>query len=284
MKLQTTQSILWIAILLSINFPLRAGIDPPPAVGARAISLGRAYVGISGDLWSIFHNPAAISGMPHFSVGAYAERRFLLKELTYSSVAAVMPFEQNQAVGFTASSFGFDLYRESQMGLTYAIQLMDIISIGTQINYANIHIRDYGASSVLMVQLGIHTKINKQLSLGLGAYNVNQANLQTQGVEESIPTLLSAGLAYAPSKKVLILAELQKDVDHPVSYRGGLEYEITPSMQARMGVSTEPLTLNMGVGFSWKQFKLDLAASYTAQLGYSPHLSFTYQAGRKGND
>ena len=116
----------------------------------------------------------------------------------------------------------------------------------------------------------------------MSAYNVNRASLRTQGVDEPVATLVSAGLVYKPSDQVLILAEIQKDVDHALSYRGGLEYKITPSVVARAGVSTEPLTLNMGIGFRWKQFDLDLAASYTDLLGYTPHLSITYQVGRKG--
>ena len=53
-------------------------------------------------------------------MGAFAENRFLLKELTQSGFAAVLPIKKG-TFGLCYSSLGYKLYRESQLSLSYGI-------------------------------------------------------------------------------------------------------------------------------------------------------------------
>ncbi len=253
-----------------------AGVEPIPGAGARAISLGKAYVGVWGDFWSLFYNPAGIVGVNGIQAGAYIERRFGLKELTFGSAGLVMPFKESQAVGLDFSSFGFDAYRENKVGMSYAIQLFDVLSIGAKVNYASVNIASYGSTSAFFVDIGLNTVITEQLSLGVNVYNVNRSRLIGQSLEEDIPTVFTAGIAYRPSAKVMVVADVQKDIDHQVSFRGGIEYVIIPALKARIGVSNEPLSWNAGLGFVFENLNLDLAFGYTDRLGYTPHLSLAY--------
>lgn len=268
----------WLCIGgLLITQAFASGNEPGTAVGARSASLGQAYTSVRGDFWSLFHNPAGITGTEAFSLGAYVERRFLLTELTYGYAGAVLPFADNQAAGISVGSFGFSAYRSNHAALTYGITVLDKISIGARANYTSLNIQDYGGTSSFYVDVGVHTQVTKSVSVAFTVYNANRASLESQNGVEIIPTVLSAGLAYQPTEKVTILADVQKDIDHPLSFRGGIEYEIVPALHARVGMSTEPLTLTAGLGVNWKQFQLDLAFAYHEQLGYTPHFSLTYQ-------
>ena len=265
--------------LLLLPGPLFADIDPQPPTGARTLSLGGAYVGMRSDFWSLFHNPAGISGLGQIEAGAYLTRRFDLKELTYGSAGVVLPFREMHTAGLAFSSFGFDAYRETKVGLAYATTVLDIFSIGAQLNYASLSITDYGAAAAFYVDIGINTALSKELSLGFSAANVNRAKIVSETGEEDIPTLFTAGLAYQPSEKVLIVADVQKDVDHAVSFRGGIEYVIIPALKARIGMSNQPLTWNAGFGLALKNLDIDFAFGYHEQLRYSPHISLHYRFG-----
>jgi hypothetical protein len=272
--------LLWI---LLITFPqlILGGVDPAPASGARAISLGRAYVGIGGDFWNLYHNPAGIAGIGQMQGGAFFEQRFFLRELTYGGAGLVAPFADRQAVGLSLSSFGFSSYRESMAAVAYGIRFFDKVSFGTSLHYANIAITDYGNGSAFFANVGLQYQISKQLNLGVSAYNVNRARLQTSSGEDFIPTQLTAGIAYQPSEKVLIVVDVQKDIDHPISFRGGIEYALLPALKIRSGVSTEPLTYNIGFGLDWQGAQLDVAFGVHEQLGLSPFLSLSYPFGSK---
>lgn len=270
---------LYFLFVFSILFiwQSQAANDPPPAVGARAIALGHAYQGIRGDYWSLYHNPAGISGVSTISAGAYVVRRFNLKELTSGSAGLVIPFlEGGHTLGIDLTTFGFSAYRENRIGLTYATSLLDKVSIGVKLNYASLAIANYGSQSSLYVDIGVNSQISPQLSLGFTATNVNRAKLGQDPATEDLPSVVTAGLAYQPSDRVILVADVQKDVDHPLSIRGGIEYYLNDYVIARVGVRNEPVSWQAGFGLVKDDMQIDFAFGYTDRLGYSPHISVSY--------
>ncbi|MDW3647930.1 MAG: hypothetical protein R8P61_12760 [Bacteroidia bacterium] len=272
----------WVlfGVIFFFHFHVQAQIDQAPASGGRAVAMGKAYTGVGGDYWALFHNPAGIAGMDGAQAGVYLEQRFLLSELNFAQAGFATSFADNQAFGFSLSSFGFDAYQENSVGLVYGIEVLNRIRVGAGIKYGILNIQEQGNDGSLLVQVGIQTQVNSELSIGFSAYNVNRAQLDVQGVPEIIPSILRGGLAYSASDRVLLVFDLVKDVDHALSYRGGLEYEINEVLKARGGVGTEPLSFSLGLGIDWKEFQADFASSYTERLGYSPHLSISYRFGK----
>ena len=258
-----------------------ADTDPPLSIGARAASLGHAFTGVRGDFWSLFHNPASIASISSLQTGLTFERRFMLQELTYGAAGVVVPFSGQQAIGLQLSSFGFEAYRENEIGLSYGITFLERFSVGTGIRLANVNIKDYGSTFVIMAEAGINTLITDQLSLGFRVYNANRAQLVSETAREDIPTILSVGLCYRPTDRVMVVADVHKDLDHPVSYRGGVEYQISTPIIARVGVTTEPLSWNAGLGVNFNEFSFDTAFGFQENLGYTPHLSLTYRIGQR---
>ncbi len=259
------------------SWQIQAANDPPPSVGARAVALGHAYHAVRADFWSLYHNPAGIANIEGVTAGAYVVRRFNLKELTSGSAGLVLPFlEGDHSLGLDFTTFGFAAYRENRLGIAYATTLLEKVSLGVKFNYANVSIPNYGSESSLYLDVGVNTAISKQLSLGFSATNVNRAKLGHDPAAEELPSVVTAGLAYQPSAKVLVVADLQKDIDHPLSVRAGLEYFLNDVIIARMGVSTEPLSWHAGLGLLTNGLKIDFAFGYTERLGYSPHISLSY--------
>lgn len=272
---------LFVCVVLFLGQVEGQGLRYAMSTGARAAALGHAFTGVRGDFWALYHNPAGIAGTEAIQLGLHVERRFLLEELNYGSAGVVAPFAENQAIGLQVGSFGFDAYRENQLALSYGITLLDRISMGVRANYAGINISDQGATETYFVDVGINTAINDQLSLGFQAYNVNQAKLPTQAFEEPLPQVFSLGLAYEPSEKVLLVADVHKDLDFATSYRGGVEYQAADFFLFRLGISNEPLTWNAGFGLVFGGYTLDAAFGFHERLGYTPYLSMSYQFGRE---
>lgn len=274
--------LLTILLLICIGEgKILAGNDPT-LLGARGVALGRAYTAIRGDLWAMSYNPAGISMLSSAQVGIYTERRFGLKELMYGGAAFAMPLKGRHYIGAEVGSFGFSNYRESKIGVNYATYFMDILSIGTKINVANINIPDLGSSMSVWADIGLNVKVTKNINIGASAYNVTQAKLRTQNGNQNIPTVLTTGISYTPSDKVTIVADVQKDMTRPVSFRGGVEYNFYKGWHARVGAGTQPTLLTFGVGWQYKEmFNIDFSSSIHQTLGYTPYLSMTYRFGKK---
>jgi hypothetical protein len=278
----TRKSTLLILSCLLAALPLAATGGNEPGGGAAPAATAGAWTAVRGSLWSLWHNPAAITGTPGIQAGAYFSRQFLLSELSYGSAGAVIPFAGNQAAGLRVSSFGFDAYRESRASASYGITVIEMLSIGVTVNAASLSIRDYGSATTFYADAGVHLQLNQQVHLGFSALNVNRAQLNSStGFREDLPTILTAGVSYQPTGKVRILADAAKDVDHPLSFSSGIEYEILPALTARIGAGNGPVRLSGGLGLAWQQVRLDLAFQYTERLGYTPHLSLAWAGGSR---
>lgn len=264
-----------LLLLFFLPQMLLAGNENQPA-GARRVGLGSAYTAVQGDFWQLFMNPAGMAGLTAPQAGAYFERRFLLNEINYGTAGFAMPFQERHVAGIEFGGFGFASYSESRIGLAYATTILDRFSLGAKFNYTRTAIANYGSASALYIDLGLLAKVTNDLSLGFRVFNANQANLDRE-IGEQIPTTLDLGLAYHASDRVLILFDMQKQVNYPVSFRGGLEYGVLDFLRIRAGASTAPVTLSAGLGLDYKGFEFDFANTLHEYLGYTPSVSLSYR-------
>jgi hypothetical protein len=254
------------------------------AAGARRVGLGFAYTGVRGDLWTIFLNPAGIAGLQQMEAGAFVERRFILSQLNYGTLAFATPFKNDKHfAGFDVSAFGFGDYSEARLGLTYATTLFQRISLGAKVNYTRLSIQNYGAKSALSADVGLNCILSKHVSIGFSVFNASRSEL-IRDENEKIPTTLDAGLAYQVSDKVLIVADVQKQVNFPTSFRGGVEYAVSKHFKARIGASSAPVTASAGFGVVVKGLNIDFANTLHQYLGYTPSFSLSYRIGKKAEE
>ncbi len=253
----------------------------PPAYGARAVGLGNAFVGVKGEFWSLFHNPAGIGGIEHPEGGVFFEQRYLLSEINNGGLGFVYPFADRQAAGLQIYSVNVSTYSENRVGLSYGIEIFEKLSLGAQINYKSFQIEEFGSANAFFIDIGMNIQITPDLTLGFTGSNVNRVRLEAQTLREDLATRITAGMAYRPTDKVMFVADIQKEVDRNVSFRGGVEYFISDIIVARLGMSNEPLTLNGGFGLVYNRFRLDATLAFHERLGYTPHISLSYQMGKQ---
>lgn len=244
-------------------------------LGARESAMGGIGVA-STDFWSSANNQAALGFNKQWGTGFYYENRFLVKEISMNALSLVIPAGRGSFAA-NISYFGYSQYNEKKFGLAYGIGLSERFALGVQLDYLHTAIGEYyGEKGVFTFELGLMTKINKDLSLGVHVFNPAQVELSDYSMEE-IPALMKLGLQWTLDENFITEVEVHSDIHHQLVFRGGLEYRIIEELYVRMGVSNNPSIFSFGVGLQLKYFRLDFSSSMHQLLGYSPQLSLIYQ-------
>lgn len=259
--------------------PVIAQNGAPPLAGAKSAAMGGAGVALT-DIHAAFSNQAGLAFLPETSVLAAAERRFLLEDLQTFSLAAAYPAGRSGTFGVTLHYFGFEVYNEKRIGLIYARSLIeDRLAIGAQFLFLNTQIQEYGSKGNVTFELGLTSKVNSQVSIGVHVFSPARVELVNQ---EFLPTVFNIGVGYMPSEKVTFLLEAEKDIDYPIRARAGLEYFVVKQLAIRIGAATNPTLLSFGVGLQLESgLGIDLSTYYHQWLGFTPGFSLRYTIGRK---
>lgn len=267
-------------ILLSIiisPFALLASNGDGP-IGPRSASLGHASSCLY-DVWSIRNNQGSLGFVRQAEAGAFYENRFFVKELTQSGFAAALPIKKG-TFGLCYSSMGYKLYRESQLSLSYGMQLSEIISAGVSIDYLNTKIGDiYGQANAFTGAVGLTAKILPQITVSTHIYNPFRAKI-TNYNNEKVPTIYKFGAQYTFSKQVFLVAEAEKTSMQKINIKGGIEYKPSSLIYIRVGGSSYPTQAAFGVGVNYNGLKIDVSSMYHNVLGLSPQVGLSYAFGK----
>jgi hypothetical protein len=266
--MKLTLSIIIYLLIISNTFA-QSGIKI--VSGAKGAAMANAAVTFQ-DVFSITSNQAGIAFLEKPNVGLLAEQRFLSADIRQFGAVAAMPTKFG-SFGLLIQTFGFEVYQEQKIGLSYARKLSKKFAIGVQFDYFNTRISEYGSFSAVSFEVGLQAEILKNLWLGAAVSNPFRIEIAP---DEYLPTQFNFGLSYRFSDKIFLATEVQKDFEYPTSVKVGLDYHIIEPLSIRLGVGTEPVQNSFGVGIHLKQFTLDFAARYHQILGFTPTFSMTY--------
>ena len=258
--------------IFSLQFSFCQGWLP---MGSRSHALGNASVAID-DIWAYHHNPANLVSVKKLGLGLSYENRFLLKELQSQGFVVALPLKAG-VISFGLQSFGFKNFRTNRLGLGYSMKLADFLSCGVQLNYHQVRLTDaYGRKDALTAELGLRANITDNWKVAFSVFNLTRTKISEFG-EDRLTTLMRLGTQYTFSEKVMLVAELEKNIEFPVRFKTGIEYSPIRKLFLRGGFATQPIELSAGLGYRFKeQFQLDLGSAYHQILGWSPNFSFTY--------
>jgi len=227
------------------------------------------------DINAIFGNQAGLAYLQHASISANTERRFNIGELGSHTLGAAIP-TQAGTFGVMINYFGFDQYNEQTIGVAYARQLGDNLSLGAQFDYIGTRIKEFGNTSTYTFELGILAKISNQIELG--AHFFNPISVDRGIEEEPLKSVLSFGLSFRPSEKLIMMADVEAEIDFAPRYKIGIDYSFSKSFFFRVGAYTNPTSLSLGVGLKvGNNLQIDIASSYQTILGASPGIGIQYE-------
>ena len=252
-----------IKILFLLNAVAFAQFPP----GSRQAALGYTFTSIADDHWSVYYNPAGLSKIKNLSAGIYySPAPFGLSELANGSVVIAKKFNFG-GIGFSASTFGFELFRESKISLAYANNFFSDFSLGLKLTYNSLSIKNYGNDYSVGFDIGVLSKLSDNLQLGFSAKNINRP---TYGVnKEKLSQQFSGGISYKPFQNILIAAELEKEVRYPFNFKFGLEYLPVRFFAIRTGYNTEPSNYFAGIGVFYSNFNFNYSFISNNYLGFT---------------
>lgn len=267
----------WIVVYLMLIIPSAASTAQSTMDGvgsARAAALGRATTALPGDVGSQA-NPAAAAARALRSVHLFAHESFGLAELRRGAVNVVLPVFGGTLLG-GAGTFGYDAYRESYftVGGAYGwgFGTSRVAHFGLYGRYYHTSIASYGQAGAVGLTAGSHVQVLPSLSFGVLATNIN-APQWAEGI--GLPQSLAVGLAYEAAPGFMVVLDALKDIDFPLSVRGGVETRPLPPLVLRAGFTTAPTRFTAGLGVQLGALTADVAAENHQVLGWSPSVGFS---------
>jgi len=273
------RKIIILALLAGPFLRAQSGHIAPAA--ARGIAMGHTGLTLQQP-GALFSNPAGIATQEAWSAQLWADNRFLIAELQSYNLGFILPTNSG-SFGLTIHQFGFDAYTEQRIGLAFGRALTPSFQIGAQALYHRTNIPEFGSRGIFTFELGLQTQLLPTLRLGARAYNPLQQERTADG-EEVLPTVFALGLGYSTSSQLLLLAEVEKDIDFPARFKGGLDYAFSQRFSLQVGVRTEPAEVSFGLAFALTpKFRMELASSRHPRLGFSPAFGMLYQQAPPSN-
>lgn len=247
---------------------------PVSQIGGRALGASGSTITYI-DVWSQYHNQAALSNLKGIAVGIGFQNQFLIKELSTKTIAFAFPTKSG-VFGFNYYYFGYPKFNESKVGLAFARPIGKKISIGIQLNYNLTHIDgEYGNKGIATGEIGILAEPFKDLLIGAHLFNIWRSKRSSYS-DEYLPTIFKIGASYRINKKALLSAEFEKDLDLEPIIKSGLEVELIEKLYFRAGISSNPNLFSFGPGYSFGAFTIDIAFSKHPVLGFSQGISIVY--------
>ena len=259
-----------ITLLLFLNlFGFDALAQMP--MGADALSLGHTTTALQSNAWAMFGNPATMI-KDRKVLSFYSFRSYGIIALTDIAAQISVPTKLG-TTGLGLHRYGDDLFSETRIRLGYSSQ-WEGVNFGIVVNYNIISFGgNYGSASALGLDIGVQTPVTEKVSLGARASNVNQPGYNS---DEDLPREMAVGFSYKLEERTFLLFDVVKDVRFPVSYRGGVEVHMIDNLVGRIGITTEPNTYSIGLGYNSANWKVNLGFQRHDFLGISPGLDINF--------
>jgi hypothetical protein len=254
-------------------------------IGARAIGLNGAFTSLADNSLAVFYNPAGLGQLRYREMSVfYAPSQFGISDISTGAFTFVEPISQiGVNLGIGVKTYGFELYRETNIILSAGSSFRNKIFYGANFNFYHLNIQNYNSASTFGVDIGGMAYLTDFLKWGFVAKNVSGAKIGES--KEKLAQVYRTGLTYKPRDDINFIIEAEKDVKFPVSIRGGLEYFINDYVDMRVGVGSEPTTFSGGIGFVYNLFQVDYAIYNSQDIGIthqgSVSINFGGQAARK---
>ncbi|MFC3563501.1 PorV/PorQ family protein [Pedobacter jamesrossensis] len=243
-------------------------------LGPRLTAMGNNGAAVT-DIWTLQANPSGITASDKPTVALNYIKHLFSNEISTQGLVAVIPFKNN-FVGASFQRYGFTEYNESKIGFAYAKKFGDKLSIALNGNYHQLKITNYGSSTGFSIDVGALYHFDTEFTLGAFVSNPSKQKFSSTIVSAEIPTSFNVGASYLASDKVLIATTVSKTLNQSIDVRLGIDYKMFDLLSLRGGLSAKPFKQYASFGLNYKNFLMDMATTYDANLGYAPQIAVGY--------
>ena len=246
-------------------------------IGARAIGLNGAFTSQSDNSLAIFYNPSGLGQVKYREVSVfYCPSPFGISEISTAALTYAEPLKFG-TIGIGVKTYGFELYRETSISLSFGNDFRKKIFYGFNANFYNLKIQNYNSASSFGADVGAMAYITDFLKWGFFAKNFTGTKIGES--KEKLAQVYRTGFTAQPRNDLNFVLEVEKDVRYPLSFRGGMEYFINDYVNIRAGVGTEPTSFSGGIAINYNIFQLDYAIYNYRDLGITNQGSITVNFG-----
>jgi hypothetical protein len=228
--------------------------------------------------WTAFNNPAMLGYIDKPEFALQFENRYILSELSTKSIQFGLPSSLINT-GISFSHFGYSLYQEMLLGVSFSRNFSDRFSMGVQFNYYTAY---FSASDTyrgaFLPQIGLSVRLTPDFSLGFNTFNPFQTNIRTEFVTKRIPSMFSLGTEYFFSKDLVWRTQVDKEMSSTYRVAMGFEYQMLQFFDFKLGAyGSDYLVPCLGVGIQTGKFLIDLNCEMHPLLGLNTLVAIKYR-------
>lgn len=250
--------------------------------GAEQIALANSDIAVSGNVFSLFSNPAGPGQLRWRELGVfYSPSPYGLSELSnlYAAYSEPLPFG-SAAIG--AMTYGFRLYRENKISLGFSYPYGRNIYIGAAVNYRSISIKNYGSRGTFLFDLGLLLILPGNFQFGFCYKNITRNSFGFSSDE--IPVTLQTGISYGPVNKLTVSLAVEKDIRYRATPSFGINYRIIKALAIRSGYADGPPKFSFGIGIFYSFINFNYAVFTHQELGLTHQAGIIFSFGKNGKD
>jgi hypothetical protein len=243
--------------------------------GVTAIGMANAFVAVANNFWSIEYNPAGLAQLQEIGCSVFiVPEQFSLPELrTMACVVGIPSALVSTAVRI--ERFGFDLYKETMVGIAMARMIDQNIFLGMCMNWNQLDIQTYGSLHYSSFDGGLLIRIIDNINIGfslknilIGRMSAADGSLRQQGL---------LGICWKPISDLLLSLEFEKDIRFPVSLKLGVEKKFLDVIALRTGIADNPDKYSVGIAIMYSCFEFGYAGYSHTDLGWTHQVELTFK-------
>ena len=249
-----------------------AGAFQQLGLGARALGMGGAFVGVADDATAGFWNPAGLVQIQMRTFGVFFRKMTLDRRVSYITYSQSIRNEAAISIGWTNAGVKDVVGRnengeiteeiknyENAVELFFARKILNELSVGVRIGYIQHNLANISAYGVGFGFSAFGKPIQK-LRLGAAVENLGMKYSWTSGdywkrfgeqgssSKDEFPINIRFGASYLLLEdRILLCSEIDKNEKQKEKIHLGIEGWILENLAGRAGYDKGSLTLGMGL-------------------------------------
>jgi len=270
-------------------------------VGARAGSLGDAYVAIAGGPSAIYWNPAGI-GRQQFWQFEASQRRFAMDRV-FSFAGVTFPISSRAALGLgwlgfnsdgiearrgnTSEPDGYFSDSENAFLLSASYRLLDWLAIGATTKAVKHNLFNESATGY-SAGAGANLYLHERLTLAASFQDFYSTFKWKDGRWEPFPPTKMFGVSWLLGAHSLLTLDYHETENEPKRVRAGLELTNIASMPLRVGYGRNSFAAGAGLETSLGSHLLRFDYNFSSNDGINGHahafsIAMDFSRGERSN-
>ena len=261
-------------------------------IGARPTGMGEAFTAISGDIFSLYWNPAGVARHTGTEFAFMHNQWFQDVSLEYAAfcfgykknvfglsltLSQVANLERRE--GPTENPISYFDEHDMSLGFSWARKINDKLDLGisTKFLYEKI---DFSSATGLGFDLGGIYRLRSNIQIGGAILNLG-SKIKFEQESFNLPARYKIGAAYLGHEKYfngdfILSMDLVKPNDNDLKVHLGGEYTYKEKFTLRSGyqIGYDDRNISLGLGLKIKKYAIDYAfVPFSSDLGNSHRIS-----------